>query len=325
MTLETLMSTLGTLAMTQPEAGAEDAAGAAEDAATGADGAAAEAETGIDVASIAEDPQAAIEALTNLAVEYGPKIVLALAMLIAGFIVAGWIGSLVSRAVGKANVDQTLSRFIGTFTRYGVLLLVILSVLQTLGVETTSFAAVIAAMGFAVGLALQGTLSNFASGVMLLFFRPFNSGQFIKVAGEAGTVEAIGLFTTTLDTPDKRRIILPNSSVFGNTIENVSHHPIRRIEVAVGTAYDADLDKTREVLLRAIDTLGGTVLADPPKSVFLNALGDSAIDWRVRAFVNAPDYWDAMDALTRAVKVELDKDGIGIPFPQTEVTLFKAN
>lgn len=337
MIAEKLQNMVMSIAMAQTEGGqpdaetaqaageqAGDAAAGAADAAAGADGAAAAGEpSGIDIGSITEDPGAAVDALADLAVTYGPRIVLALIMLIAGFIVAGWVGSMVSKAVGKAKVDNTLSKFIGTLARYGVLILVLLSVLQTVGVETTSFAAVIAAMGFAVGLAMQGTLSNFAAGVMLLFFRPFSSGQFVKVAGEAGTVDSIGLFSTTLDTPDKRRIIMPNSSVFGNTIENVSYHPIRRVEVSVGTDYSADLDQTRQVLERAIDSLGDTVLADPPKQVFLAGLGDSAIDWRVRAFVNADQFWPTMDALTRAVKVELDKEGIGIPFPQRVVTMVK--
>lgn len=270
------------------------------------------------------DPQVWID----LGTEYGPKIGLALAILLIGLIVASWVASITDKAMTRAKVDTTLSKFFAKMAKYGVMLLVFLSVLSTLGVETTSFAAVIAAMGFAVGLALQGTLSNFSSGVMLLFFRPFRVGQFVKVAGEAGVVDAIGLFTTTLDTVDNRRVILPNSNVFGNTIENVSHHEDRRVEVAVGTDYGADLDKTREVLLKAIDSLGEKInKADAARQpqVFLAGLGDSAIDWRVRAWVKAPDYWDVMDGLTRAVKIELDNAGIGIPFPQQDVHLFKQN
>jgi small conductance mechanosensitive channel len=184
----------------------------------------------------------------------------------------------------------------------------------------TGFAAVIGASALAVGLAFQGSLSNFAAGVMLLVFRPFKVGDVVNVAGQTGKIDEIGLFTTTMDTADNRRLILPNGSVFGAVIENISYHDTRRLDVAVGSEYPADLDRTREVLLRAARSLP-TVLADPEPAAVLLELGDSSINWSVRVWVNAADYWPTRDALTRAVKLALDEAGIGIPFPQMDVHL----
>ncbi|MEM1331240.1 MAG: mechanosensitive ion channel domain-containing protein [Planctomycetota bacterium] len=302
---------------------AGEAAGAEAGTETGAD---AGAETGASsggsgipsLNEIIEDPSR----VTDLVMAYAPKVALVLVLLFVGFILAGWVGRLTTKALTRGKVEATLAKFFGTMARYGVLILVLLTILQTFGVETTSFAAVIAAAGFAVGLALQGTLSNFSAGVMLLLFRPFKVGHFVKTAGEAGTVDAIDLFTTTLDTPDKRRIIIPNSAIFGSTIENVSHHPIRRVDVNVGADYSADLDKTRAVLMAAMKSIDAG-LEDPEPAAVLLELGGSSVDWVCRLWVNADDYWPVKDALTRAVKMHLDEAGIGIPFPQMDLHVNK--
>jgi small conductance mechanosensitive channel len=193
-------------------------------------------------------------------------------------------------------------------------------VLGIFGVETTSFAAVLAGAGLAIGMAFSGTLGSFAAGVMLLAFRPFKVGDVVTVAGVTGKVDQVGIFSTTLDTPDNRRFIIPNASITGSTIENISHHPVRRADVSVGTDYSADVDQTRAVLERVANELPGR-LQDKDPQVVLVELGASSVDWQVRIWVDAADFWAVKEAATRAVKVALDEAGIGIPFPQMDVHL----
>ncbi len=248
----------------------------------------------------------------------GQPVLLALVLIIAVFMVAGWSRGITRKACSRAGVEETLSRFLGNMIRYLILIAGGIMILGTLGVETTSFAAILAAAGFAIGMAMSGMLGNIAAGVMLLLFRPFKVGDVVSAGGTTGKVDEIGLFTTTFDTPDNRRIIVPNASIFGGTIENISHHDTRRVAVAVGTDYGADIDKAREVMLAAAKATEN-VLADPEPAIVLTGLGGSSIDWSVRVWVNAADYWGVMDALTRNVKVALDDAGIGIPFPQMDV------
>jgi small conductance mechanosensitive channel len=250
----------------------------------------------------------------------GKPVALALVLIIAVLFVAGWARRLTSKACRKADVEETLARFLGNIARYLILFAGGITILGTLGIETTSFAAVLAAAGFAVGMALSGMLGNVAAGVMLLFFRPFKVGDVVSAGGVTGKVFEIGLFTTTFDTPDNRRIIAPNSSIFDGTIENVSHHQTRRVSVEVGTDYGADIDIARETLITAAKACTG-VLQDPEPAAVLTGLGGSSIDWSVRVWVNAEDYWAVMDQLTRDVKYALDNAGIGIPFPQMDVHL----
>ncbi|HCT44948.1 MAG: mechanosensitive ion channel protein MscS [Phycisphaerae bacterium] len=248
----------------------------------------------------------------------GWPITKAVVLIILVIIIASWVSKITGKAVRKANVEETLARFLSNLARYVVLIAGAVAILGTLGVETTSFAALIAAVGFAIGMAMSGMLGNVASGVMLLFFRPFKVGDVVAAGGTTGKVFEIGLFTTTFDTPDNRRIIVPNNSIFGGTIENISHHATRRVSIDVGTDYGADIDKAREIMLAAASATDN-VLTDPAPAVVLAGLGGSSIDWSVRVWVNAADYWAVMDALTRNVKVALDDAGIGIPFPQMDV------
>jgi len=257
------------------------------------------------------------------AAAYGPKVITALVVLIVGWIFAGWLGSVARRSLERAHIDETLAKFLGKLARWAVLLLVVLSCLTVFGVEATSFAAVIGSAGIAIGLAFQGTLSNFAAGLMLLLFRPFRVGDLINVAGQFGKVDAIELFTTTLDTFDNRRFIIPNSQVFGSTIENVTYHPHRRADVAVGVAYSADIDKTRDILTAAANGVPGR-LTDPEPAVVLLELADSSVNWSVRVWAKGDDFGEVKQATIRAVKVALDTAGIEIPFPQMDVHLTKS-
>ena len=255
-----------------------------------------------------------------LIISYSLNIIGALVLLFVAWIIAAWAGRLAARSLAKAGMDQTLTKFFGNFAKYTVMVLAILACLGIFGVETVSFAAVFAAAGFAIGLAFQGTLSNFASGVMLLTFRPFKVGDVVSVAGTVGKVQEIELFTTTLDTPDNRRIIMPNTVIFGSTIENITHHDTRRVDVNVGTDYTADLDETRKVL-EAVASAEPAKLPDQDSQVYLLELGDSSIAWVVRVWTKADDYWAARERLTHDIKVALDKAGIGIPYPQMDVHL----
>ena len=255
-----------------------------------------------------------------LITQYATRVAGVLVLLFVGFIVAGWVGRLVWRGCQRGKLDPTLGKFFAKMARWAILIFVVLACLGVFGVNTTSFAAVLAAAGLAVGLALQGSLSNFAAGVMLLVFRPFKVGDVVTVNGCTGKVNEIELFTTTLDTPDNRRLILPNSAVFGTTIENITFHSTRRVDVAVGADYSADIDKTREVLEKAAKGVPG-ILEDPPPQIVLGELGGSSVDWVVRVWCATSDYWPTKEATTRAVKMGLDEAGIGIPFPQMDVHL----
>ncbi len=258
------------------------------------------------------------EAVGNWVITYGPKIVGVLLFLFAAWLVAGLCARLVTRAVERARVETTLARFFGSMTKWIVLVLALIACLGVFGVETTSFAAVIGAGTLAIGLAFQGSLSNLAAGVMLLIFRPFKVGDLVDIAGTFGKVDEIELFTTKVNTTDNRLIILPNGQVFGAVIENVNFHPTRRVDVAVGAEYPADIDKTREVLTAAVGKVEN-VLADPEPAIVLTGLGDSSVDWAVRVWVNTPDYWAVREQLIRSIKYSLDEAGIGIPYPQMDV------
>lgn len=256
----------------------------------------------------------------SIVLEYGLPALGALVLLVLGWFFASWLGSIVVVALRRAHMEETFARFLGKLLRWTLIFFVVLGCIGLFGVDVTSFAAVIAAAGFAIGLAFQGTLASFSAGIMLLIFRPFKVGDVVNVNGQTGKVFEIDLFYTSLDTFDNRRIILPNSSVFGNTIENITYHPTRRVDVSVGTSYGDDLDAVRATLAKAIETIPQK-LSDPAPQVYLNALGTSSIDWVVRVWVPTKDYWPVRDALTRAIKYALDEGGHTIPFPQMDVHL----
>jgi small conductance mechanosensitive channel len=256
--------------------------------------------------------------VVTLIEQYAVPVLGAIILLIVGWIVAKWVSRMTRKALTKARVDETLVKFFGNLAKWAVLIFVLLACFKLVGVELIAFVGVIAASAFAIGLAFQGSLSNFAAGVMLLVFRPFKVGDVVSVAGETGKVDEVGLFTTTMDTADNRRLILPNGAIFGATIENITHHKIRRVDVAVGTDYSADLDQTREVLLRAALAVPDQV-PDKEPAIVLSELGGSSVDWSVRVWAATSNYWPTRDALTKSVKVHLDNAGIGIPFPQMDV------
>ncbi|MEM6656273.1 MAG: mechanosensitive ion channel family protein [Planctomycetota bacterium] len=256
--------------------------------------------------------------VSEYGVTLGMKVALVLIILTIAWTLAGWAGAVVASALRKARFDTTLTKFLSKLARWLVLLLAGLMCLGYFGVPTTSFAAVIGAAGLAIGLAFQGTLSNFAAGAMLLLFRPFKVGDAVNVADQLGIVDEISIFTTIIDTFDNRRIIIPNGSVFGSVIENITHHPIRRVDGDVGVGYGADIDKTRAVLEEVAAAVPGTTTEKDP-AVILLGLGGSSVDWSVRVWAPTSDYLDVKQALLREIKVRLDAAGIEIPFPQMDV------
>lgn len=268
-----------------------------------------------------ENMKAYVDLAIEYGITYGLKIILFIVLLFITFRVSSWVKKIIEKIVTKKELDPALGNFFANMAKYAVLVVGGVTCLGTVGIETASFAAVLAAAGFAVGMALQGTLGHFASGVMILLFRPFRIGDVIVVNnGTTGKVQAIDLFSTALDTPDNRRIILPNGMVYGAQIENVTFHNLRRVDVVVGTAYEADNDKTRKVLMDAILS-EKLVLKDPEPTVALTGLGASSVDWAMRAWTETDNYWEVKDSLTRAAKYHLDQASIGIPFPQMELSI----
>ncbi len=262
-------------------------------------------------------------ALVELVATWGLKVVGVLLALFAGWIVAGALRRNLVRQLEAREFDATLTKFFGNMVRWLVLIATALGCLGAFGIQTASFAAVLASAGLAIGLAFQGTLSNFAAGVMLLVFRPFKVGDFVEAGGTSGTVVEIELFTTELKGADARKIVVPNTKIFGDTITNYNASPVRRTSMPIGVAYDADLDKTREVMMKAIRSVD-LVVDDPAPVVYLTELGDNAVVWNVRAWSNTADYWAMHEAVMRAVKIELDKAEIGIPFPQMDLHVVEA-
>ena len=249
--------------------------------------------------------------------EYFVPAAMALILLIVGYMFASFLGGLIGSMV-SSKIDKTVGRFAGRMTKNVIMVLVLLGALGYFGVDVTSFAAILAAAGFAVGMALQGTLSNFAAGIMLLVFRPFKVDDYIKVSDTEGTVEEIDLFTTKLNTPDHRHIIVPNSNIFGETMINYTHNSSRRVDVSVGVSYDADTKQTRRILSTALANIPST-LQSPPPQVYLMELGDSAVVWQCRIWCAPDQYWAVREHAMEMIKSTLDSAGIGIPYPQMDI------
>lgn len=271
-----------------------------------------------------EQIQKYITEFAPVAVGYLVRIVGVLVALWIAFKIAGALERRIRAVLEGRNFDQALCRFFASIVRWLVILAAVIGCLGVFGIETTSFAAVLGAAGVAIGLAFQGTLSNFSAGIMILTFRPFTIDDYIKAASTEGIVAEIGLFVTELNTLDNRRIFVPNSEVIGGIIENYTRNPVRRVDIDVGVAYEDGLERTRQVLSEAAAAVPGR---DPGKGheIFLKGLGESSVDWQVRVWCKAADYWDVWDATTHATKSALDKAGLTIPFPQLDVHPDAAN
>lgn len=254
---------------------------------------------------------------------YGLDVLGAAVILIVGFVASNWARAGVESALGRfPRVDATLRGFLGALVKYLILAFAVIATLQRFGVQTTSLVALLGAAGLAVGLALQGTLSNVAAGVMLLLFRPFKVGDYIEGAGMAGTVKALTLFTTELATPDNVQIVVPNAQLWGASIKNYSYHATRRVDLLVGIGYGEDMDKAIAVVRRLAEA-DERVLADPEPFVVIGELADSSVNLVIRLWCKSADYWPLKFAMTKAIKEAFDAEGISIPFPQRDVHLYE--
>lgn len=251
-------------------------------------------------------------------VEYGLSVVGAILLFIVGRMVAGWARGKLTKALSKANADASLIPFFSSLLYYIIIAVVIMAVLNLFGIETTSLIAVFGAAGLAVGLALQGTLSNFAAGVMLLVFRPIRVGDFVEVAGQAGTVKEIAIFSTVLNTVDNVRIVIPNAQIYGDTVKNYSFNETRRIDLLIGISYSDDIGRAIEII-EGVLTSDARTLRDPAPTIAVSELGDSSVNLVVRPWCQSADYWALRWDLTRALKEQLEAGGCSIPYPQRDV------
>jgi small conductance mechanosensitive channel len=247
-------------------------------------------------------------------------VVSAVVILVLGRIAAGWVRKITRKGLERGGVDPTLVPFVAKLTYYGLLAVVVIAALSRVGVATTSVVAIFGAAGLAVGLALQGTLANFASGVMLLVFRPFELGDYVEVGGTGGTVVEIGIFATTLKSPDNVKITVPNSQIYGSTITNFNGYQTRRIDLVVRISYDDDIQTALDAA-RTVVAADPRVLAEPAPQIAVGALGDSAVELVVRPWCAAADYWDLRFDLTRRLKEGLESAGCSIPYPQRDLHL----
>ncbi|MCH8557061.1 MAG: mechanosensitive ion channel [Balneolia bacterium] len=260
------------------------------------------------------------ETATEIVTEYGPNILFAILTLVVGLWIVKFIVAAVKKGLDKSETDATLKSFLGSLVSVLLKIMVYITALGMLGVEMTSFIAILGAAGLAVGLALSGTLQNFAGGVMILLFKPFKAGQFIEAQGHMGTVKEIQIFTTYLNTPDNKIVIIPNGPLATGSLTNFSMMPTRRVDWTFGIAYGDDVDKAYEVLNRLI-AADERILKDPAPFIAVKELGDSSVDFTVRAWVNSPDFWGVFFRMNEEVYKTFDKEGLSIPFPQRDVHL----
>jgi len=263
-----------------------------------------------------------LESLKTLGATYGLKVLGAVALVVIGWWLAGVIRAGLRRVLTKRSFDPIITSFIVNLAYVATLCFVFVSALGALGVQTASFAAVIAAAGLAIGLSLQGSLSNFAAGFLLIIFRPFQKGDYIEAGGTAGLVEEIQVFTTVLKTPDNKKVIVPNSGIMGGNIVNFSAHATRRVDWVFGVSYRDDIDKVKATIRRVIEA-DARIHKDPAPVIVVSALADSSVNFTARAWVNVPQYWDVFFDTNERMKKAFDADGITIPFPQRDVHLYQ--
>ena len=251
------------------------------------------------------------------------NVAIAIAIFYVGKLVVGLIVRGMRKVMRRQEVDQTLETFVCNLVRIILMVVVIIAAIGQIGIQTTSFIAIFGAAGLAVGLALQGSLSNFAAGVLIVLFRPYKVGDFVEAAGIAGVVEQVQILTTILKTGDNKQIIVPNGQIMDSIITNYSANDKRRVDMVVGVSYDDDLDKVRSTIEELI-AADERILTEPACTIAVSALADSSVNFVVRPWVNTADYWGVMFDLTEAIKKRFDKEGISFPFPQQDVHLYKA-
>ena len=256
--------------------------------------------------------------ISENALDWSINIGIAIAIFFVGKIIARMISNLIEKAMRRAGSEEMLVDFIGNISYAVLIVAVVLAAIDSLGVNVTSLMAIVAAAGLAIGLALKDSLSNFASGVMIIIFRPFKTGDYITAGGVSGVVDEIDLFATLMHTPDNQRIIVPNSAIMGGTITNTSALPTRRLDLVFGIGYDDNIGQARDLMMAIIEA-DERILKDPAPSIVVAELGDSSVNLNVRPWVNSVDYWSVRPDLLEKIKTKFDEVGISIPYPQQDV------
>lgn len=263
-----------------------------------------------------------LQKIYDLLTIYGIKVIAAIAIFVVGRWIAKSFRAISTRAMDKKGVETTISRFVGNLTYMALLAFFIIAALGQLGIQTASFVVVLGAAGLAIGLALQGSLSNFASGFLMIIFKPFKVDDYVEVAGIAGTVEEIQVFTTTLKTPDNKTVIIPNSNITGDNIVNWTIKGTRRVDMVFGIGYDDDIDKAKQIISDIL-AKDKRILDDPPTQIALSELADSSVNFAARPWVKIEDYWGVYCDALENIKKAFDAEGISIPYPQRDVHVYE--
>ncbi|WP_321493790.1 mechanosensitive ion channel domain-containing protein [uncultured Desulfobacter sp.] len=263
-----------------------------------------------------------MEMVTYWVTTYSVKIIAALLILAIGKWLARRITNLITKLMEKNKVDITLVRFLDSIIYYSFMVMVVIAAAGQLGINTTSFLTIVGAAGLAIGLALKDSLSNFASGVMLVLFRPYRVNDFVNIGGVTGNVMSISLFTTELNTTDNQKVIVPNASITSNIITNVTANPTRRVDLVIGIGYGDDIKKAKEVI-QGVLSEEKRVLPEPAPLIAVSELADSSVNLVVRPWVKTGDYWSVYFALHENIKLALDANGISIPFPQRDIHMYQ--
>ena len=270
----------------------------------------------------ASDTEQMSHVMDTYIIPWGINIVIAIVIYIIGRMIAGMLVNVLGKIMTRSEYDNMLVDFIKSIARTILMLFIIIASLNQLGVDTTSLAAILGLAGLAIGLSLQGSLQNFASGVMLLVFKPFKAGDFIDAGGATGVVKSIHIFTTVMTTGDNKEIIVPNGGIYGGNITNFSAKDTRRVDMVVGIGYDSDLKKAKAILNEMV-AADERILKDPAPTVAVSELADSSVNFVVRPWVASDDYWGVKFDFNEAVKLRFDAEGISIPFPQMDVHVHK--
>jgi small conductance mechanosensitive channel len=269
------------------------------------------------------DWAALLEKIQTLGIDFGIKAVIALVIFYVGRTIARLLVKGVRKVMQAQDSDQILVSFVSSLTYWAIMTFVIIAAIGQIGVQTTSLIAIMGAAGLAIGLSLQGSLANFAAGVLIVMFRPYRVGDFVEAAGVAGSVVQVQILTTVLKTGDNKQIVIPNGQIMGSIITNYSANETRRVDLTIGVGYGDDLDKVRSTLQDLIDA-DERILKDPASLIAVSELGDSSVNFVVRTWVNSADYWGVYFGLTEAIKKRFDQEGISFPYPQQDVHLIKS-
>jgi small conductance mechanosensitive channel len=277
----------------------------------------------LDVTDITEfDWFGLLETIKSVGLEFGSKVLIALVIFIVGRIVARMLTSGLRKVMHAQEVDKILESFLCNLVYWTVMIFVVIAAISQVGIQTTSLIAVMGAAGLAIGLSLQGALSNFAAGVLIVVFRPYRVGDFVEAAGVAGVIVQVQILTTVMKTGDNKQIVVPNSQIMGSIITNYSANDTRRVDMTIGVSYDDDLDKVRKTIQDLVDA-DDRILQDPTCLIAVAELADSSVNFTVRPWVKSADYWGVMFDLTEAIKKRFDQEGISFPFPQQDIHLYK--